>query len=1145
MNDSAPALREIFPAMSTDVPEQVDDLPWRGATWVAGVDLTRLDGAADWLPLRGSRGYNRAQVLIREGMRVRGFVVLPIYASQTDDGWIETAELSRAAAGLPHGDEVPSPATSPSITVIICTRDRVDSLASALASVRDLDYEDYDIVVVDNASPTPATADYVRSLGDPRIRLVSEPVPGLSRARNTGLRAARGEIVAYTDDDVVVDRLWLRGLVAGFDRGDVECVSGLVPTGELRTRTQMWFDRRVSWSDATSVRMFRLDEPPADNPLFPFRVGDFGTGASFAVRRETLQRLGGFDEALGVGTPTGGGEDIDMFVRILLDGGGLVVEPSAVVWHRHRDDIPALRKQAVGYGLGLGAWLTKVALQPRTAWMLARRVPGGIRRAARMARGEAAPEREGRAISDADLPAEYTQDLGALEVRSALRGPWRLVRSRMMGGRPAPLRMDAEPAGHESLPLSGGLGRTGRAAWLRVAALVAAACGLLGQIAALPSDLRLAGIVVFLLVGPGAVIAARLALPTSTAAVVTMTVGLSLLTGVGYLMLVLGSWYPGTVTWVLLAITVVGGVQGLRPGVLRSSWPRWLKIAHGRRLRVGDRLGLLGPVVVTVGGLLVWVVSLLTADGTPTSNFGLLFQVPGLIVATVLVLLGFVLLLMQDRLVGAAGALLALIAVTRASVPLLSPLPIYTWAYKHMGVVDWILQTGTLAPDVDIYNMWPGMFAGSAWLMSVSGAGQLGFAHWFAVGIHIGLATAVYDLARAFGRTRRVALMAVLVVETLNWVGQDYYAPQSVAYLMAVGLIGLLLRTKTMPRLGWLIVPSFVALTVTHQLTPIWVAGIALVLGVTRRVRPWWLGIVLALVAGSFVAANSSIVADYGFVSGFSPLTNAQSNIPTVGSAGRQFTMFVDRLPPLVLWAGAAVLAVNRWLTGRPVWVPLILGFSSFGLLLGQSYGGEAIFRVFLYSLPGCALLVSGWLVNGLARLPVRGVQAKAHGILTSVLVIVMSLCSLQGYLGTWPASYVSTEQFAHAKSLYARIDPPALILGMATGLPDRPVAEYVAFARAYANYDLPLVPNLEVSTLAFTSQADVAVLEAAIGQQGIPTYVVVSRQMVVVSDYYGLYPDGGLERLPALLQENPRWTLVIHDEDLWVFRATVQKGES
>jgi glycosyltransferase involved in cell wall biosynthesis len=240
----------------------------------------------------------------------------------------------------------------------------------ALESVLAVDYPEFDIIVVDNASKTADTREYVLGLSHPRLKLIHEPQPGASRARNVGLLAATGDVVAFVDDDVVVDRHWLRALVSGFAHGQsVSCVSGIVPAGEIRTPAQAYFDARVGWSDSTHTRLYDLAAPPRDVPLFPFAVRCYGTGASFAVERDVAVRIGGFDEHLGPGTPTAGGEDLDLFFRILLSGRQLVHEPSAIAWHRHRADNEALLAQTRGYGLGLGAWLSKIVHDPGTAWL--------------------------------------------------------------------------------------------------------------------------------------------------------------------------------------------------------------------------------------------------------------------------------------------------------------------------------------------------------------------------------------------------------------------------------------------------------------------------------------------------------------------------------------------------------------------------------------------------------------------------------------------------------------------------------------------------------------------------------------------------------------------------------------------------------
>ncbi len=417
---AAPRVFDLAPAMPQgSAPE------WPDARWVGDIRLDLL-GDHDRIRLQDAVGYDRARLLVRDGASVLGFVDVP-----SPGGLVSRAALDAAVlqlAPLPRRIEpVPSALGTPSITVIVCTRDRASQLRLALSAILALEYPNFTVVIVDNASKTTDTADLVRrEFADPRVSLVTEPIAGLSRARNTGLAAATGEIVAFTDDDVVVDASWLTELAAAFGREpEAGCVTGLVPSGELRSRAQQYFDERVSWSRNLAPMSYSLARPPADSPMFPFSVGDFGTGANFALRRDLLLSLGGFDQALGVGTRTGGGEDIDMFTRVLLAGRALVVQPSAIVWHRHRADLSALRVQAIGYGTGLGAWLTKILLNRRTASMAMRRGPVALARLISIAfhpRASSTVDRATVSSSGDELHREIRR-VGMLELISVLRGP--------------------------------------------------------------------------------------------------------------------------------------------------------------------------------------------------------------------------------------------------------------------------------------------------------------------------------------------------------------------------------------------------------------------------------------------------------------------------------------------------------------------------------------------------------------------------------------------------------------------------------------------------------------------------------------------------------------------------------------------------
>jgi GT2 family glycosyltransferase len=221
----------------------------------------------------------------------------------------------------------------------------------------------------------------LEELGDPRVRRVLEPRPGLSRARNRGVAESTGEIIAFTDDDVIVDPLWIRALVRGIGREDaVGCATGFVTAAELDTPAQQYFERRVCWSDDFAPRLFDLGEHRVDVPLYPYLTGTFGAGANFAITRSALADVGPFDEALGAGSPAMGGEDIDYFLRLLLAGYAIAYEPAAIVWHVHRRELAALREQLDSYGSGLSAFVFKQLLDPRTARDVLRRGLPGLRR---------------------------------------------------------------------------------------------------------------------------------------------------------------------------------------------------------------------------------------------------------------------------------------------------------------------------------------------------------------------------------------------------------------------------------------------------------------------------------------------------------------------------------------------------------------------------------------------------------------------------------------------------------------------------------------------------------------------------------------------------------------------------------------------
>jgi GT2 family glycosyltransferase len=306
------------------------------------------------------------------------------------------------------------------LSVVVTTCAQGERAARAVASILACAHAPLEVIVVENRPRGSATAELLaeRFAADARVRCVAEASQGLSRARNRGLRAARGELVVFTDDDVLVERGWLGAIAAAFARHPrAACVTGPIAAIELASAAQRTFEQFVRLDKGREQQVYALARPPAGDPLFPFAAGRFGSGANIALRTASAHALGGFDVCLGAGTPARGGEDLDLFIRVLRSGAELVYEPAALVRHAHADSERELRRHAFDYGVGLAAMLTKQLLEPERGALL-RRVPGGARHLL-----------DPGSAKNATKGPDYPRLLDALELLGIAWGPWAYLAS--------------------------------------------------------------------------------------------------------------------------------------------------------------------------------------------------------------------------------------------------------------------------------------------------------------------------------------------------------------------------------------------------------------------------------------------------------------------------------------------------------------------------------------------------------------------------------------------------------------------------------------------------------------------------------------------------------------------------------------------
>ncbi|HUC04826.1 MAG TPA: glycosyltransferase [Acidimicrobiales bacterium] len=288
-------------------------------------------------------------------------------------------------------DDLPEPACPPSETVpdavLPAASVVVPSIVRSPTGLREtvtsllaLDYPRFEVLVVDNrpapSGPIPGLPD------DPRVHVLSEDRPGISAARNVGIARASGQFVAFIDDDATAETNWLRAFGTRFFlEPDVDGIGGIVLPKELDAEPQLWFEEYYGgFRRSFGPERLSLALTSDGDALFPYAPGRFGTGCNMAFRTATLREHGGFNTALGTGTPSRGGEDLAMFIDLILGGSILAFEPGAIVRHSHLKTPRDFLRHVFSYGTGLSAMYTALVIGDHSQiGAIARRFPAGLR----------------------------------------------------------------------------------------------------------------------------------------------------------------------------------------------------------------------------------------------------------------------------------------------------------------------------------------------------------------------------------------------------------------------------------------------------------------------------------------------------------------------------------------------------------------------------------------------------------------------------------------------------------------------------------------------------------------------------------------------------------------------------------------------
>ena len=383
----------------------------------------------------GLDGYLHAVVLFCWNGTPLGRVRIEVRDGRVDASdlwWAASAAIGKSLAPAVVDQllaALPMDGPDPQATVVITTHDRAEDLLRCLNAVIEHTPPQAEILVIDNAPSDDSTAEIAKNYP---VRYLVERRKGASWGRRFGALAAKNEIVAYIDDDVVVGPGWLDGLLEPFTNPEVAAVTGLVMPFELETEAQEQFELYNGFT----FRGFSRQEFTAKR-ISPVAAGISGASACMAVRRALLIELDLFAVEMGPGTVTRSGEDTYALYRLLSHGYRIVYNPKAVVWHCHRRTLQDLRNWLHGYSVGAFVFYLRclllhgefVALHNGLGWFLDHH----LRQLWRGLRG---------------CPDAQPLDLTLAEIRGVMEAPWVYFlsrrRERALG---SPPNFEGQPSG--------------------------------------------------------------------------------------------------------------------------------------------------------------------------------------------------------------------------------------------------------------------------------------------------------------------------------------------------------------------------------------------------------------------------------------------------------------------------------------------------------------------------------------------------------------------------------------------------------------------------------------------------------------------------------------------------------------------------
>ena len=559
--------------------------------------------------------------------------------------------------------------------------------------------------------------------------------------------------------------------------------------------------------------------------------------------------------------------------------------------------------------------------------------------------------------------------------------------------------------------------------------------------------------------------------------------------------------------------------------------------------------------------VVLWLAALTRVDLHAMGAYGLLAILPALFwIALVLLALGFAAALAHPgiRTSWLLAHVVALIAMLHATPTLLYGTLRYAWAWKHIAVIDYLLRHNATDPSnsqLSAYNQWPGFFTLNAQIVHLAGLrSALGYAAWGPPINNLLMIAPLVLILRTMTRDRRVLWGTIWLFYSCAWTGQDYFAPQAFALTLFLAILGIVLNRAAAhralapdqpraPRAGnaaWilLLVPLVAAIDSSHQLTPLMLVLALAVLAVTRYRNPvllWTLAAAVTLmlawdgtVAAPYIRNNiSSIVGSFGNLD-----SNATAPLGAAATASnqQQVIAYVDTAAALTvaLLAIAAVL-IHKNLRRSSAWM---LTLAPLPMLAANNYGGEVIFRVYLFALPGAVYLNRRLLLPT----PARPWTARAHAVVFPAFLILLLAAFAVPYYGKESENYFPPGELTAIDYTYSTAPHGSIIIA-ATG-------DYPGGNLFYEYYEqISWLDQISGPQRVLVERDPLDALRDELTVHGSPAYFILTRSQIAEIQTAGLLPQATLDQFENITT-GAEFTVVYRNADALVVTLTPQPAE-